>query len=168
MKRVVWEKEMYGSENGCWYLSAVSNGWNAEAMCYSTSELQVQFEFSNSRRTKLNRWRIFIQGQRTSKTRGRVPLFHIPFLLNYVTKFLNYIPKRFLPVAPHRKPVLRNIELKASERTFQNVLDVGGSVLHSIIHIETSNKMPQCIKILFHICIKFNMFQATHHPSSGD
>jgi len=25
--------------------------------------------------------------------------------LNYVTKFLNYIPKRFLPFAPHRKPL---------------------------------------------------------------
>ena len=36
-----------------------------------------------------------------------------------------------------------------------------------IIHTEKSNKMQQCIKILFHIYIKVNMFQATHHPSSG-
>ena len=39
---------------------------------------------------------------------------HLPFIylcfLNYVTKFLNYTPKRFLPVAPHRKPVFRNAE----------------------------------------------------------
>jgi hypothetical protein len=30
-----------------------------------------------------------------------------------------------------------------------------------------SNKMQQCIKILFHIYMKLNMFRATHHPSSG-
>ena len=36
-----------------------------------------------------------------------------------------------------------------------------------IIRIEKSNKMPQCIKILFHIYMKFNMFLATHRPSSG-
>ena len=30
-----------------------------------------------------------------------------------------------------------------------------------------SNKMPQHIKILFHIYMKLNMFQATHRPSSG-
>jgi hypothetical protein len=28
--------------------------------------------------------------------------------------------------------------------------------------------MPQCIKILIHIYMKLNMFQATHCPSSGD
>jgi len=28
--------------------------------------------------------------------------------------------------------------------------------------------MQQCIKILlFHICMKLNMFRATHRPSSG-
>jgi len=27
--------------------------------------------------------------------------------------------------------------------------------------------MPQCIKILFHINIKLNMFRATHRPSLG-
>jgi len=27
--------------------------------------------------------------------------------------------------------------------------------------------MPQCIKILFHIYMKFNMFRAKHRPSSG-
>jgi len=30
-----------------------------------------------------------------------------------------------------------------------------------------SNKIQQCIKILFHIYMKFNMFRATHLPSSG-
>jgi hypothetical protein len=31
-----------------------------------------------------------------------------------------------------------------------------------------SNKMQQCIKILFfHIYMKLNMFRATHRPSSG-
>jgi hypothetical protein len=41
MKRVVWERERekYESENGCLYLSAVSYGWNAEAMCYITTSL---------------------------------------------------------------------------------------------------------------------------------
>jgi hypothetical protein len=47
-------------------------------------------------------------------------------------------------------------------------LDVCGSVHHSAIHKEKSNKMQQCIKILlFHIYMKLNMFQATHRPSSG-
>jgi hypothetical protein len=30
-----------------------------------------------------------------------------------------------------------------------------------------SNKMQQCINILFHIYMKLNMFRATHCPSSG-
>jgi hypothetical protein len=47
-------------------------------------------------------------------------------------------------------------------------LDVRGSVHHSTIHKEKSNKMQQCIKILlFHIYIKLNTFRATHRPSSG-
>jgi hypothetical protein len=47
-------------------------------------------------------------------------------------------------------------------------LDVRGSVHHSTIHKEKSNKMQQCIKILlFHIFLKLNMFRATHRPSSG-
>ena len=44
--------------------------------------------------------------------------------------------------------------------------DVCGSVHYTTIHKEKSNKMQQCIKILlFHIYMKLNMFQATHHPS---
>jgi len=47
-------------------------------------------------------------------------------------------------------------------------LDVRGSVHHSTIHKEKSNKMQQCIKILlFHIYMKLNMFRAKHCPSSG-
>jgi hypothetical protein len=47
-------------------------------------------------------------------------------------------------------------------------LDVCGSVLHSTIHKEKSDKMQQCIKILlFHIYMKLNMFWVTHCPSSG-
>jgi hypothetical protein len=47
-------------------------------------------------------------------------------------------------------------------------LDVCGSVHHSKIRTEKSNKMQQRIKILlFHIYMKLNMFRATHHPSSG-
>jgi len=47
-------------------------------------------------------------------------------------------------------------------------LDVRGSVHHSTIHKENSNKIQQCIKILlFHIYLKLNMFRATHRPSSG-
>jgi hypothetical protein len=30
-----------------------------------------------------------------------------------------------------------------------------------------SNEMQQCIKILFYIYMKLNMFRATHRPSSG-
>jgi hypothetical protein len=49
-----------------------------------------------------------------------------------------------------------------------NGFDVRGSVHHSTIHEEKSNKMQQCIKILlFPIYMKFNMFRATHRPSSG-
>jgi len=48
------------------------------------------------------------------------------------------------------------------------MLDVRGSVHHSKIHKEKSNKMQQCIQILlFHIHMKLNMFRATHRPSSG-
>ena len=47
-------------------------------------------------------------------------------------------------------------------------LDVRGSVHHSTIHKEKSNKMQQGIKILlFRIYMKLNMFRATHRPSSG-
>jgi hypothetical protein len=46
--------------------------------------------------------------------------------------------------------------------------DVLGSVNHSTIHKEKSNKMQQCMKILlFHIYMKLNMFRATHRPLSG-
>jgi hypothetical protein len=55
-----------------------------------------------------------------------------------------------------------------SKRTGKCLLDVHGSVHHSTIHKEKSNKMQQCIKIvLFHIYMKLNMFRATHRPSSG-
>jgi len=47
-------------------------------------------------------------------------------------------------------------------------LDDRGSVHHSTIHKEKSNKMQQCIRILlFHIYMKLIMFRATHRPSSG-
>jgi len=47
-------------------------------------------------------------------------------------------------------------------------LDVRGSVHHSKIQKEKSNKMQKCIKILlFHIYMKLNMIRATHRPSSG-
>jgi len=46
-------------------------------------------------------------------------------------------------------------------------LDVRGSVHHSTVHKEKSNKMQQCVKILlFHIYMELNMFRATHRPSS--
>jgi hypothetical protein len=49
-----------------------------------------------------------------------------------------------------------------------NSVDVHGSVHHSTIHKEKSNKMQQCIKILlFHIYMKLSMFRATRRPSSG-
>jgi hypothetical protein len=35
-------------------------------------------------------------------------------------------------------------------------------------HKEKSNKMHQCIRLLlFHICMRLNMFRATHRPLSG-
>jgi len=46
--------------------------------------------------------------------------------------------------------------------------DVRGSVHHSTVHKEKSNKMQQCIEILlFHVYMKLNMFWATHRPLSG-
>ena len=45
-------------------------------------------------------------------------------------------------------------------------LDVCGSVHRSMSH-RKSDKMQQCIKILFHIYMKLNMFRATHSPSPG-
>jgi len=48
------------------------------------------------------------------------------------------------------------------------LLDVRGSMHHSTICKEKSNKMQQCIKILFfHIYMKLNVFRTTHLPSSG-
>jgi len=50
----------------------------------------------------------------------------------------------------------------------ESKFEVRGSVHHSTIHKEKSNKMQQCIKILlFHIYMKLNMFRAKHRPSSG-
>jgi len=46
--------------------------------------------------------------------------------------------------------------------------DIRGSVHHSKIHKEKSEKVQQYIKILlFLIYMKLNMFRATHRPSSG-
>jgi hypothetical protein len=48
------------------------------------------------------------------------------------------------------------------------LLDVCGSVHHSKIHKEKSNKIQQFIEmLLFHIYMKLSMFRATHRPSSG-
>ena len=38
---------------------------------------------------------------------------------------------------------------------------------NSVCAHKKSKKMPQCIKILFHIYMKLNMFWATHRLSSG-
>jgi len=47
-------------------------------------------------------------------------------------------------------------------------LEFRGSVHHSTINKEKSNKMQQYIKILlFHIYMKLNMFRMTHSPLSG-
>ena len=49
----------------------------------------------------------------------------------------------------------------------QSKHDVRGFAHHSIVHKENPDKMQQCIKILFHVFVKLNMFRATHRPSSG-
>jgi len=41
----------------------------------------------------------------------------------------------------------------------------GGLTL--IISHKKSNKMQECIKILFHIYMKLDTLRATHRPSSG-
>jgi hypothetical protein len=46
-------------------------------------------------------------------------------------------------------------------------VDVRGSVHHSTIHEEKFKKVQRCIKTLFTIYVKLNMFWATHRPSSG-
>jgi len=56
----------------------------------------------------------------------------------------------------------------ARYKKLKTCLYILGSLHHSTIHKEKSNKMQQCIKILlFHIYMKLNMFRATHRPSSG-
>jgi hypothetical protein len=71
---------------------------------------------------------------------------------------------------------IRQLKENASDPNFRQIpelvpssilLDVRGSVHHSTIHKEKSNKMQQCIRILlFHIYMKLNMFWATHCQSS--
>ena len=58
------------------------------------------------------------------------------------------------------------IAIEKEAITIIHILDVSGSVHHSAIHTEKSNKMQQCIKILlFHIYMRLNMFRATRRPS---
>ena len=75
-----------------------------------------------------------------------------------------------LPVSslPSTSETIRNNFVKIPLQLRSCTFDVRGSVHHSTIHKEKSNKMQQCIKILlFHIYMKLNMFRATHRPSSG-
>jgi hypothetical protein len=59
------------------------------------------------------------------------------------------------------------INIKVAE-ICQKLLDVRGSVHHSTIQKEKSNKTQKRIKILlFHIYMKLNMFRAAHCPLSG-
>jgi hypothetical protein len=52
------------------------------------------------------------------------------------------------------------IQLHSSRQHEQNkILDTNSQ--------RKSNKMQQCIKILFHIYMKLNLFRATHRPTSG-
>ena len=46
-------------------------------------------------------------------------------------------------------------------------LDVRGSVHHNIIHKENPTRCNSVSKFLFNIYVKFNIFWATHGPSSG-
>jgi hypothetical protein len=55
--------------------------------------------------------------------------------------------------------------LSSWQRLIDLKFDVRGSVHHSIIHTEITNKMQKCIKILlFHVYMKLNMFRATQPP----
>jgi len=49
----------------------------------------------------------------------------------------------------------------------QLVTTLLGRTLFGINSQRKSNKMQQCIKILFHIYMKLNMLRATHRPSPG-
>jgi hypothetical protein len=54
------------------------------------------------------------------------------------------------------------------ELRYKELVGVRGSVHHSKIHKEKSNKTQQCIKsLLFRIYVKLKMFRTTHRPSSG-
>jgi hypothetical protein len=46
------------------------------------------------------------------------------------------------------------------------VTDGGVDSSSKVYSQRKSNKMQQCIKILFHMYMKLNMFRATHRPSS--
>jgi hypothetical protein len=69
-------------------------------------------------------------------------------------------------------------DLETDSPTVSNSISAGlassGKYILSNIGIELiyisyrkSNKMLQCIKILFHIYVKLNMFRVTQSPSSG-
>ena len=61
---------------------------------------------------------------------------------------------------------LRNYTLSLSDLGYKIILDYKELNKYFANSYRKSNKMPQCIKILFHIYMKLNMFRATHRPSS--
>jgi hypothetical protein len=67
------------------------------------------------------------------------------------------------------KDTCRIKNTKENERQFS---DKGKKINYSNNNLDKShsqgksNKMQQCVKILFHIFVKLEMFRATHRPSS--
>jgi len=67
-----------------------------------------------------------------------------------------YYERLNLPLIPNKCEIKRHSKV-----------DIRRSGHHSTIHTEKSNKMQQYFKfLLFHIYMRFNVFRATHRPSS--
>jgi hypothetical protein len=85
---------------------------SAEAMCYTTTAV-VSAVWNSLTSTEL-RYRdkkLRFRDREVLKLAAVYLSFKCLCFLNYVTKFVNYIPKWFLTGAPRRKPMLRNAEL---------------------------------------------------------
>jgi len=111
----------------------------------------------------------------TIHLRWKLPIYFVEYDIYYSHTFHLKIPTfgiQFCNVTEHLIPLFfkSNTMVTVVYMILQtgNTFDVHGSVHHSTIHKENSNKMQKCINILlFHIYKKLNMFRVTHRPSPG-
>jgi hypothetical protein len=96
---------------------------------------------------------------------GNSPLIYIlryPHRVTYSLLFYSLLQKSLF----YTKWILGKGE--TANETVRNIrftlFDVCGSVHHSIIHKENPKAATVYQNFLFHICMKLNMFPATHRP----